>query len=71
MKELVKPNNDEKIKIYRKRKLLRISTIIFTILTILFSLLSLIMKITPIPAVICFVIEILATKYSEKINYKK
>ena len=64
-------SNDEKIKISRIRKILRVGTIIFTLLTIIFSLLSLIIKISPIPAVICFIIEILLTKYSEKIDYRK
>lgn len=66
-----KINNDEKFKIYKTRKLLRISIIIFTLLTIVFSLLTLIVKLNPIPAVICFIIEVIMTKYRDKIDYKK
>lgn len=66
-----KINNDEKFKIYKTRKLLRISIIIFTLLTVVFSLLTLIVKLNPIPAVICFIIEVIMTKYRDKIDYKK
>ena len=66
-----KINNDEKFKIYKTRKLLRISIIIFTLLTFVFSLLTLIVKLNPIPAVICFIIEVIMTKYRDKIDYKK
>lgn len=66
-----KINNDEKFKIYKTRKLLRISIIIFTLLTIVFSILTLIVKLNPIPAVICFIIEVIMTKYRDKIDYKK
>lgn len=66
-----KINNDEKFKIYKTRKLLRISIIIFTLLTVVFSLLTLIVKLNPIPAVICFIIEVIMTKYRDRIDYKK
>ena len=47
------------------------SIIIFTLLTVVFSLLTLIVKLNPIPAVICFIIEVIMTKYRDKIDYKK
>lgn len=68
MKEI---SNDEKIKISRIRKVLRFGTILFTLLTIIFSMLTLMIKISPLPAIVCFILEIVMTKYSEKINYKK
>ena len=66
-----KINNDEKFKIYKTRKLLRISIIKFTLLTIVFSLLTLIIKLNPTPAVICFILEVIMTKHRDKIDYKK
>jgi len=64
-------SNDDKIKISRIRKVLRVGTIIFSLLTVIFALLSLIIKISPFFSVICLIIEIVLTKYSEKIDYRK
>lgn len=66
-----KITNEEKVKIYKTRKVLRIGTMIFSVLTIVFAVLTLVIKINPIFSVICLVIEVGLTKYRDKIDYKK
>lgn len=66
-----KITNDEKFKAFKKRKILRIFIIIFAFLTIILAMLSLMIKISPIFALLSFIIEVCLTKYRDKIDYKK
>ena len=66
-----KLTNDEKIKISKYRKNLRIVIIIFIVLTIALAMLSLMIKLNPIFSLISFMIEVCLTKYRDKLDYKK
>lgn len=61
-------DNDEKIKIMKKRRILLYLIIFFGFATLILAILSLILKITPIPAVIVFVIEAILSKYRDKLS---
>ena len=63
--------NSEKEKIYKKRKVLRILIIVFGLATLVLSIWSLVDKVTPIPALICFLVEAILSKYREKLVYDK
>ena len=63
--------NDEKLQNIKKRKVLKGLIIIFSVLTIVTSILSLWKNINPLYAIICFVIEIVLSKYREKLDPKE
>lgn len=62
--------NQEKEKAYKKRQILRILIIIFGLATLVLSIWSLVDKITPIPALICFLIEAILSKCRDNIKLK-
>lgn len=62
--------NQEKEKAYKKRQILRILIIIFGLATLVLSIWSLVDKVTPIPALICFVIEAILSKCRDNIKLK-
>ncbi len=61
--------NDEKVKVMKKRRVLYYLIIFFGVATLVLALFSLIEKISPIPAIITFLIEAILTKYREKTTY--
>lgn len=61
--------NDEKVKVMKKRRTLYYLIILFGVATLVLALFSLIEKISPIPAIITFLIEAILTKYREKTTY--
>lgn len=61
--------NDEKVKVMKKRRALYYLIIFFGVATLVLALFSLIEKISPIPAIITFLIEAILTKYREKTTY--
>ena len=61
--------NDEKVKVMKKRRTLYYLIIFFGVATLVLALFSLIEKISPIPAIITFLIEAILTKYREKTTY--
>lgn len=65
-----KLTNDEKIERVKKRKVLKVFIIILAILTIVFSILTLVIELNPIPALICFTVEVILNKYRESLNPK-
>ena len=65
----MKKNNDEKIRIMKMRKLLLNLIIVFGVLTIVLAICSLVFKISPIYAIVCFVIEVSLGKYRNKLEY--
>ncbi len=62
--------NQEKEKAYKKRQILRILIIIFGLATLVLSIWSLVDKVTPIPALICFIIEAILSKCRDNIKLK-
>jgi len=62
--------NQEKEKAYKKRQVLRILIIIFGLATLVLSIWSLVDKVTPIPALICFIIEAILSKCRDNIKLK-
>ena len=60
-------NNDQNIKNLRKRELLRIMIIIFSLLTIIFSFGNLFYNINLIFALFCFALTVILNKAREKI----
>ena len=62
--------NDEKDKAYKKRQVLRALIIVFGLATLVLSIWSLVDKVTPIPALICFIIEAILSKYRDSIKIK-
>lgn len=62
--------NSEKEKAYKKRQILRMLIIIFGLATLVLSIWSLVDKVTPIPALICFLIEAALSKYRDSIKLK-
>ena len=65
-----KLSNDEKSDRYKKRKILFYLIIVFGFTTIILSVASLVIKISPIFAVISFVIETILSKYRDKLRFK-
>ena len=63
--------NDEKIKVIKKRRILYYLIIFFGLTTLVLALFSLVEKITPIPAIITFLIEAILTKEREKLSVKE
>ena len=66
-----KLSNDEKALRYKKRKVLLYLIIVFGLATIVLSVLSIIIKISPVFALISFVIEAVLSKYREKLAFKE
>lgn len=62
--------NDEKVNNMKKRRILFYLIIFFGLATLVLAILSLVIKFTPIPAIITFLIEALLTKYREKLAIK-
>ena len=62
--------NDEKVNNMKKRKILFYLIIFFGLATLVLAILSLVIKFTPIPAIITFLIEALLTKYRERLAIK-
>lgn len=60
--------NDEKLKRLKIRKLLWYGIIVFGLLTILLSLFSLFRNWSPLYAVVCFVIEVILSKWRNSID---
>ena len=63
-------SNAEKESRYKKRKLLLTLIMIFGLTTIVLAVLSLTIKISPIFALISFLIESILSKYREKLAFK-
>lgn len=63
--------NDEKLIRIKKRKILKLFIIIFALLTIILSCVSLFMNVTPVYAIVCFVIEAGLTKYRDSLIFKE
>lgn len=63
-------SNDEKVKRVKQRKILRILIIIFGLATLVLALFSLFNKISPIYAIITFVIEAGLSQYRNKLDPK-
>lgn len=68
---MAKNSNDQKIQNVRIRKILKYIIIILAILTILFAVLSLWKNITPLYAILFFIIEVIVSKYRDKLNPKE
>lgn len=68
---MAKISNDQKIQNVRIRKILKYIIIILAILTILFAVLSLWKNITPLYALLFFIIEVIVSKYRDKLNPKE
>ena len=67
---MTKLSNEEKESRYKKRKILLALIVIFGISTIVLSVLSIIFKISPVFALISFVIEAILSKYREKLAFR-
>lgn len=65
-----KISNDEKIKRVKQRKILRILIIIFGLATLVLAMFSLFNQISPIYAIITFVIEAGLSQYRNKLDPK-
>ena len=63
--------NDEKLERIKKRKILLVFIVIFGIATVTLALLSILIKLTPIPAIITFLIEAILSKYRDKLDPKE
>ena len=66
----MKNKNDQKIENYTKRKILLSLIVIFGLATIVLAVLSITIKISPIFALITFVIEAILSKYRDKLSIK-
>lgn len=67
---MTKITNDEKIKRVKTRKILKYFIIFFGFLTLILAIHSLITKASPIFALISFIIEVILSKYREKLDPK-
>lgn len=65
-----KLTNDEKLKRVKQRNILRWLIIIFGLVTLGLAIYSLIVGVSPIYAIISFVIEFCLSKYREKLDPK-
>jgi len=65
-----KITNDEKLKRVKQRKVLKYFIIFFGLITVILAIFSLITKISPIYALISFIIEVILSKYREKLDPK-
>ena len=68
---MTKLTNDEKIKRVKQRQILRYLIIIFGLLTLGLAIYSLVAEISPIYAIISFIIEFCLSKYREKLDPKE
>ena len=68
---MTKLTNDEKIKRVKQRQILRYLIIIFGLLTLGLAIYSLVAEISPIYAIISFIIEFCLSKYRERINLRE
>ena len=66
-----KLTNEEKIKRVKIRRILRWLIIFLGLLTLVLAIYSLVTKDSPIYAVISFIIELILSKYREKIDPKE
>ena len=66
-----KLSNDEIASRYKKRKILYWLILVFGLATIVLAVLSLVIKISPIFAIISFIIEAILSKCREKIEIKE
>lgn len=71
MKQKNNITNEDKYNIAKKKIFLWYMIIVFGILTIVLSIISLVFKISPIYAIICFVLEIIFSKLYEKLKGNK
>ncbi len=62
--------NQEKIQAVKLRKILKVLIILFGLLTICFSILTLWIEITRLFAIFFFIIEVILSKYREKLDPK-
>lgn len=62
--------NDEKLKRRKKRQILKVFIIIFGLATLVLAICSLLYKISPIYAIITFLIEALLSNYRTKLDPK-
>lgn len=62
--------NDEKLKRRKKRQILKVFIIIFGLATLVLTICSLLYKISPIYAIITFLIEALLSNYRTKLDPK-
>ena len=62
--------NDEKLKRRKKRQILKVFIIIFGLATLVLAICSLLYKISPIYAIITFLIEALLSNYRTKLDTK-
>ena len=65
-----KLSNDEKAARYQKRKILLVFIGIFGLSTIVLSVLSLVINLSPIFAIISFLIEAILSKKRDKLRFK-
>lgn len=65
-----KINNDLIIKKVKQRKILKGFIIFFGLLTIVLAIFSLITKISPIFALLSFIVEVILSKYRDKLDPK-
>lgn len=66
----MKISNEEKIKRVKLRKILKVFIIIFGLATLVLALFSLFNKLSPIYAIITFVIEAVLSNYRNKLDPK-
>ncbi len=62
--------NDERLKRRKKRQILKVFIIIFGLATLVLAICSLLYKISPIYAIITFLIEALLSNYRTKLDPK-
>lgn len=62
--------NDEKLSRLKQRKILWYGIILFGFLTILLSIFSLFQQLSPLYALICFIVEVILTKWRNSIEWK-
>lgn len=65
-----KITNDLKIKRVKQRKVLKYFIIFFGLITLILAVCSLVINISPIYALISFIIEMILSKYREKLDPK-
>ena len=65
-----KLSNDEKTSRYKKRKILLALMVIFWIATLVLAILSMVIHISPVFAIIAYLIEAILSKYREKLSFR-
>lgn len=66
----MKISNEEKIKRVKLRKILKVFIIIFGLATLVLSFFSLFNKISPVYAIVTFIIEVIFSNYRNKLDPK-